>query len=190
MEKTKELIEKEGPDAVQLDEFGAPIVKIKYKEKNNLLEFLDKSLKKVKDEDKKDMILKKMDNMTSNAQGPTRASELLLIDETQRSQKKNHFLYDSLSESEEEEAVNKFEDDLKDKLMTLNNYLSAGKLSFPHTRPNNIDLIYRAEDPISGDLCSGGQFKDGLRVRAKFNGRNQEMVDFKVFFDKKAVESK
>ena len=163
-----------------------PVVKFKFKEKNNIKEFLDKSLKKVKDDDKKDLIMRKMDAI--NSASPQKYAEVVLIDESKKAVPLHaeKALSHTLSDSDEGEVINtSFGDDLKDKLRNLNKYLATGAPDLPSTRPDKIDLIYRTEDPVTGDVCSGGQYKDGLRVRAKFNVKNQQKVEIKVYFDNK-----
>lgn len=187
VEKSKEIKEKDGTETIVLDEKGSPIVRYKFKEKNNIKEYLDKSMQKVKDESKKELLFRKMEMIKATL--PATIPDFVLIDETHKTSNYTPGLWESLSDSDEGEPISTFGEDLKEKLRNLNNYLSTGNPEFPGNRPDKIDLIYRAEDPVTGDLCSGGQFKDGLRVRAKFDGRSKEMVDFKVFLEKSTNES-
>ena len=184
IEKSKENAGEQDGKEVTLDEHGMPVVRFKFKEKSNIKDYLDKSLKKVRDEDKKELILRKMDALSSGKTG--KKIEYSFIDESNKYQQADAPMSNTLSDSEEGEIVDSPSEEIKEKLRSLNSYLTSDTSELPSHRPEEIDLIYKAYDPVSGEICKGGQLLGDISVKAKFNGQGHQMIDFKVVKDNKS----
>ena len=173
-----------------IDENGLPIVRYKFKERNNMRDYLDKTYKKTKHDDVKDLIMAKMDIL--NSVNPKKSVKVLLIDESEHAKRPSLEWSHSISDSDQSESFSELAGDIKGRLNSLNRYFtgsseikSSQSTYSEDKRPENIELVYNTYDPVSNDTRIGARYSDGLIVTGVYKDRREQLVDVKVVYNRK-----